>query len=78
MFFYLRYLPQHVVSYPISQGTLINIVAFVTVPGGEGTDHPGPAMIEVPKQEMLDQYEGWEPDLLTLLDVSLPLFPAYI
>ena len=64
---------QHVVSYPISQGVLINIVAFVTVPGGEGTEHPEPAMIDVTKQEMLDQYKVWEPDLITLLDVRGPL-----
>lgn len=56
-------------SYPISQGTLINIVAFVTIPEGEGKEYGGPVVIDVPKKEILDQYKGWETDLLTLLNV---------
>ena len=48
-------------------------MAFVTIPGGEGTEHDGPAMVDVTKQEMLDQYKRWEPDLITLLDVRASL-----
>lgn len=65
---------QHVVSYPISQGRQVNIVAFITVPGGEGKQLEGPAMIDVAKQEVLDQYEGWEPEVLNLLSVCLLWF----
>jgi len=58
---------KHVVTYPISQGHLVNIVAFVTVPGGEGKELNGPAMVDVTKQEVLDQYIGWEPEVRNLL-----------
>ena len=48
----------------------MNLVAFVTVIGGEGKKLDGPAMIDVSKKEVLDQYIGWEPEVLNLLDVS--------
>ncbi|KAH8119851.1 hypothetical protein DFH11DRAFT_11993 [Phellopilus nigrolimitatus] len=59
---------KHVVSYPISQGRLVNLVAFVTVPGGDGKDLDGPAVVDVSKQEMLECYKGWEPEVQQLLD----------
>ncbi|KAI5117644.1 hypothetical protein M0805_001300 [Coniferiporia weirii] len=58
----------HVVSYPISQGRLVNVIGFVTIPGGDGSELPGPAVIDVPKQEMVDQFNGWEPEIQALLD----------
>ena len=61
---------QHIVSYPISQGRLVNLVAFVTIPGGEGQELKGPAVIDVPKDEVLEYYKGWEPAMEQLLDVS--------
>ncbi|EJC99781.1 FAD/NAD-binding domain-containing protein [Fomitiporia mediterranea MF3/22] len=61
---------KHVVSYPISQGRLVNLVPFVTVPSGEGKQLDGPAVVDVTKQEMLDQYKGWEPEVYSLLDSS--------
>ncbi|EJC99819.1 FAD/NAD-binding domain-containing protein [Fomitiporia mediterranea MF3/22] len=61
---------KHVISYPISQGRLVNIVAFITVPGGEGKQFDGPAVVDVTKQEMLDQYKGWEPEIHSLLNCS--------
>ena len=46
-------------------------MAFVTVLGGEGQKLEGPAVIDVEKKEMIEQYHGWEPELLALLEVSL-------
>ncbi|KAL5492945.1 hypothetical protein ACEPAI_4393 [Sanghuangporus weigelae] len=58
---------KHVVSYPISEGRVVNLVPFVTVPGADGEELDGPAVVDVSKQEMLDQYKGWEPEVLNLL-----------
>ncbi|KAL5498529.1 hypothetical protein ACEPAH_1883 [Sanghuangporus vaninii] len=59
---------KHVVSYPISQGRLVNIVPFVTAANDEGKPYDGPAVVDVSKQEMIDEYRGWEPELLQLLE----------
>ncbi|KAF8883524.1 FAD/NAD(P)-binding domain-containing protein [Infundibulicybe gibba] len=56
---------KHAVSHPI--GGTIGLVCFSTVASGEGTPYEGPWVKDVPKQEVLDFYENWEPDLLQLL-----------
>lgn len=60
---------QHIVSYPISQGKLLNFVALVTVPGGEGKALEGPSAVDVPNAEMAAHYKDWEPEVLELLEV---------
>ena len=66
---------KHVVSYPISRGTLVNLVAFVTIPTAEGTPLPGPAMIDnIKKEDVLNAYEGWEPEVKELLEVRNGFF----
>ncbi|KAL5514209.1 hypothetical protein ACEPAG_2297 [Sanghuangporus baumii] len=59
---------KHVISYPISQGRLINIVPFVTAADDEGKPYEGPAVVDVSKQEMINEYRGWEPEILQLLE----------
>ncbi|THH03798.1 hypothetical protein EW145_g5997 [Phellinidium pouzarii] len=59
---------KHVVSYPISRGRVVNLVAFVTIPVGDERDLDGPAVTDVSKQEMTEQYKGWEPEVQTLLN----------
>ncbi len=49
---------------------LINIVAFYSEPGMAGTIYSGNIVEERPQQEMLDRFEGWEPEVLQLLQVS--------
>ena len=48
----------------------MNLVAFVTIPGGEGQELKGPAVMDVPTDEVLEYYKGWEPAMEQLLDVS--------
>lgn len=60
---------QHIVTYPVSQGRHVNIVALVTA-DDEGTDVPGPDVVFVPKEEVLDHFVGWEPEVQILLKVS--------
>ncbi|OCB85076.1 FAD/NAD-binding domain-containing protein [Sanghuangporus baumii] len=59
---------KHVVSYPISQGRLVNIVPFVTAADAEGKPYDGPTVVDVSKQKLIDEYRGWEPELLQLLE----------
>ena len=46
---------------------------FVTASDDEGKPYDGPAVIDVSKQEMVDEYKGWEPELLQLLEVRFCL-----
>lgn len=57
-------------SYPISQGRLVNLIAFVTIAGGEGQKLDGPAVVDVAREEVLEAYRGWEPEVQVLLKVS--------
>ncbi|EMD35854.1 hypothetical protein CERSUDRAFT_106536 [Gelatoporia subvermispora B] len=58
---------RHVVSYPISHGKLINFVGFYTHPGGEGTLYEGRWVQDVPLEEVLEKYVGWEPEVEEML-----------
>ena len=47
----------------------------MTIPAAEGTPLPGPAMVDnVKKEDVLEAYEGWEPEVKELLDVSYEFF----
>jgi len=61
---------KHIVTYPISRGELINLVAFVTTRGGYGTTYPGKWVREVSPEEMRKCYAGWEPEVQEILNVS--------
>ncbi|KAJ7622250.1 hypothetical protein FB45DRAFT_838427 [Roridomyces roridus] len=59
---------RHVAAYPIARRTLINFVGFDTIPGGEGTPFPSDKWVEdVPVEEVLKLYKGWEPAIQGLL-----------
>lgn len=58
-------------SYPISQGKIINFIAFVTIPGGEGQAVTGPTVVDVTKEEMTAYFDGWDEESQNLLDVGL-------
>ncbi len=54
----------------MSADRLINIVVFYSEPGMAGTIYSGNIVEDRPQHEMLDQFEGWEPEVLQLLQVS--------
>lgn len=62
---------QHIVSYPISHGTLINISAFVSDEQKAGTPFEGRWFSEVPLEEIEKEYQGFEPAARNLLKASL-------
>ncbi|PSR73847.1 hypothetical protein PHLCEN_2v10329 [Hermanssonia centrifuga] len=62
---------KHVIAFSIKGGHIINVVAFVsdrTVPMGEAQLPPGqPAVVPVPREQLMKEYEGWGSDVLALL-----------
>ncbi|KLO12216.1 FAD/NAD-binding domain-containing protein [Schizopora paradoxa] len=59
---------RHIVSYPISRGKLINLIGFVSHPEKEGTKLEGPAVIDVPREEMISPYAGFETEARQLME----------
>jgi salicylate hydroxylase len=47
----------------------VNVVAFASQPEKEGTPFDGEWVAEVPKEELLDCYADWEPEVGRLLNV---------
>ncbi|KAI0676716.1 FAD/NAD-P-binding domain-containing protein [Trametes maxima] len=58
----------HLVAYPIAQGQILNLAAVIMYPGQEGTIYEGPWTADVPKEEVLKNYVGWEPEVVSALN----------
>ncbi|KAI0666040.1 hypothetical protein C8Q78DRAFT_995036 [Trametes maxima] len=54
---------KHVITYPISHGKYLNWIGFVTIPGGEGSTYPRKWVLDVPKEEVIQHFSGWEPEV---------------
>ncbi|PIL36635.1 hypothetical protein GSI_00324 [Ganoderma sinense ZZ0214-1] len=52
----------HIVTYPISQGRILNVGAGVSYPGREGTIYDGPWTSAATRDEIVKDFAGWEPD----------------
>lgn len=57
----------------MSENTVINIVAFVSNPEKEWTPLEGKIVEEKSHDEILKMYEGWEPEVIQLLQVRMIL-----
>ncbi|KAH9945236.1 FAD/NAD-P-binding domain-containing protein [Epithele typhae] len=57
----------HIISYQVSGGKFLNFVAVFRVPGGEGTPFDGKWVAEVPKEDVLSAFDGWEPEVRQML-----------
>ncbi len=65
---------QHVVSYSISQGSIVNVITFRSEPEREGSTYPDSTWVtECSRQELLGCYAGWEPEVIEMLQVSVHL-----
>ncbi|KZT21433.1 hypothetical protein NEOLEDRAFT_1073444, partial [Neolentinus lepideus HHB14362 ss-1] len=60
---------KHVVSYSISQGSIVNVVTFASDPEKEGTLYEEPWMTQCPQQGLLNCYANGEPEVEELLNV---------
>ncbi|KAF9228173.1 FAD/NAD(P)-binding domain-containing protein [Gyrodon lividus] len=52
---------KHIVTYPISQGRLLNVVIFRQDYHAFGKSFEGHWVVDVSEKEILDTYEDWEP-----------------
>ncbi|KAI0070639.1 FAD/NAD(P)-binding domain-containing protein [Panus rudis PR-1116 ss-1] len=59
---------KHIVSYPIAQSTIFNMVGFVFHPEGEGKRYEGPWVTNVSTEEVQQQYAGWEDAVQDLME----------
>ncbi|KAH9939779.1 FAD/NAD-P-binding domain-containing protein [Epithele typhae] len=57
---------KHIVSYPISRGEKVNVVAFVNFPGKVGTAYQGPWVAKATGKEVAAHYAAWDPSVPTL------------
>lgn len=58
---------KHVVSYSISQGSIVNVVTFASDPSKEGSFYDGEWVTEVSQKELLGCYSHWEPEVEDML-----------
>ncbi|KAI0750640.1 FAD/NAD(P)-binding domain-containing protein [Daedaleopsis nitida] len=69
---------RNLVTYPISQGQIVNVAALVSHPDREGTVYDGPWTSSVSKEEITDRYQGWEPDAQVIVKMCLPLHMQHV
>ncbi|KAF9524405.1 salicylate hydroxylase [Crepidotus variabilis] len=64
----------YIIAYPISKGKYVNVVAFKSQHELEGSKFDGSWVCPVDKSEYVRMFEGWEPEVLSLLEcVEKPL-----
>jgi len=56
------------VSYSITRGTVVNVVAMKSEPERDGTKYDGPWVVDCTREELLENYAGWEPEVLEMLN----------
>ncbi|KAF9010481.1 FAD/NAD-P-binding domain-containing protein [Cyathus striatus] len=60
---------KHVVSYSICRGNIINVVTFTSASDKYGVPYNGDWVVECPAQELRQCYAGWEPEVVSLLEL---------
>jgi salicylate hydroxylase len=60
---------KHVVSYGISQGTVVNVITMTSSLESEGLPYDEPWVTDCSREELLDCYRGWEDEVEELLQV---------
>ncbi|KAI0630150.1 FAD/NAD-P-binding domain-containing protein [Trametes polyzona] len=58
---------QHVVSYSISRGSIVNVVAMASQPHLYGTPYEGPWVTDCTREEVQKCFSGWEPEVEEIL-----------
>ncbi|KZP27530.1 FAD/NAD(P)-binding domain-containing protein [Athelia psychrophila] len=62
---------KHLIVYPVNNGALINIAAYCSDFSKAGTQYSQDSkdwVADVPMEELLQKYEGWEPEVTALLE----------
>ncbi|EPS94143.1 hypothetical protein FOMPIDRAFT_1033475 [Fomitopsis schrenkii] len=58
---------KHVVSYSISRGSVVNVVAFASRPELDSTSYDQEWVVNCTKEELLECYDGWEPEVMDII-----------
>ncbi|KAF8193699.1 FAD/NAD(P)-binding domain-containing protein [Pholiota molesta] len=58
---------QHVVAYPILQGRVVNVAAYISDLSKEGTKYTGPSFEDVTKEEVIPFFDVWEEEVQQLV-----------
>ncbi|THU98831.1 FAD/NAD(P)-binding domain-containing protein [Dendrothele bispora CBS 962.96] len=58
---------KYIVRYPVSKGRLINVGAFCTRLSDVGKTFEGPTVREATQEELLEEFKGWEDEVINLL-----------
>ncbi|KAH9475471.1 Salicylate hydroxylase [Psilocybe cubensis] len=58
---------QHIVAYPILQGSVINIAAYVCDMEKEGTQYDGPSFQDAKNEEVVPFFDSWEEEVRCLV-----------
>ncbi|KAJ3536095.1 hypothetical protein NM688_g6883 [Phlebia brevispora] len=66
---------KHLVAYPIAGGTLCNLVGIVWDTSTEGKQYDGPWFTECGADELVNAFDGWEPQVRDLLKLVHPRKP---
>lgn len=61
---------QHVVSYSISRGSVVNVVAMASQPDLYKSTYTGPWVTDCSREEVLECFAGWEPEVEEMLKVG--------
>ena len=63
-------IPQNMITYPISRGRFVNIVAFEFHPQEEGTHFDGPWVADEDPSYVQGLFQGWEKEVGDITQVS--------
>ena len=68
---------KNVVCYPIAQGKMLNVAAFVLTPGpgGEQTTYDGPWVASTSGEDVARQFSTWDKDVQSILKVGPERLP---
>ncbi|KAF5319719.1 hypothetical protein D9619_008828 [Psilocybe cf. subviscida] len=62
---------KHLVAYPILQGKIVNVAAYVSDLSHEGTDYTGPTFEDVTRDEFTSEFDLWEEEVRGLVNNAL-------
>lgn len=66
-----KFFEQHIVAYSISQGRIVNFVAFATDPEKDDADYGVEWVAPCTKKEVVDCFADWEPEAVELLEAGV-------
>ncbi|PPQ92631.1 hypothetical protein CVT25_007710, partial [Psilocybe cyanescens] len=67
----------HIVAYPILQGRVVNIAAYVCDMDNEGSRYEGPSFLDVTNDEVMPFFDKWEEEVRCLVKVDSLQFSTF-